>query len=64
MADGGGNSLDNYDLGRAGTHYARTVQGKKPQPPNSLPDPGLVFDTLLKARDVSGFIFLSLRNLF
>ena len=45
--------MEDYDRGRAGTHYARTVQGKQPQPPNALPDPGLVFDTLLKARDVS-----------
>jgi hypothetical protein len=52
-ADGGGNALDSYDRGRAGTPYARSVQGKQPQPLNALPDPGLVFDTLLKARDVS-----------
>ncbi|OBZ79068.1 Psi-producing oxygenase A [Grifola frondosa] len=35
----------------AGTPYARSVQNKHPLPPNILPDTGLVFDTLLKARD-------------
>ena len=40
------------DRGRARTPYARSVQGKYPQPSNNLPDPGLVFDSLLKARDV------------
>lgn len=52
-ADGGGNDMTNPDLGRAGTPYARSVQGKVPQPSNTMPDPGLVFDALLKARDVS-----------
>ncbi len=51
--DGFGNSVENPQLGRAGTPYARSVQGKHPLPSTSLPDPGLVFDTLLCARDVS-----------
>lgn len=51
-ADGGGNSLQSPDLGRAGQPYARSVQGKHPQPWNVMPDPGLVFDELLKADNV------------
>ncbi|KAJ6500909.1 heme peroxidase [Mycena sanguinolenta] len=52
-ADGGGNNLQIPQLGRAGTPYARSVQGKWCYSPTSLPDPGLIFDTLMKARDVS-----------
>lgn len=37
-------------LGRAGTPYARDVENKNPLPANALPDPGLVFDTLLRAK--------------
>lgn len=53
QADGGYNNVNFPDLGRAGTAYARTVQPKRPIDPRSLPDPGLVFDSLLKANDVS-----------
>ncbi|KAJ7448053.1 heme peroxidase [Mycena latifolia] len=49
-ADGGGNNLESPDLGRAGMPYARSVQGKWCIEPTSLPDPGLIFDTLMKAR--------------
>ncbi|SJL08734.1 related to Psi-producing oxygenase A [Armillaria ostoyae] len=49
--DGFGNCVENPELGRAGTPYARSVQGKHSLPSTSLPDPGLVFDTLLCARD-------------
>lgn len=52
-ADGGGNNPFSPDLGRAGQPYARSVQSKHPLPANTLPDPGQVFDALLKARDVS-----------
>jgi linoleate 10R-lipoxygenase len=52
QADGGMNNLHEPDMGRAGTRYARSVQSKKCIPASSLPDPGLIFDTLLKARDV------------
>ncbi|KNZ76883.1 Psi-producing oxygenase C [Termitomyces sp. J132] len=48
QADGGGNNLQYPDLGRAGTPYARSVQGKAGLPRTSLPDSGLVFDTILK----------------
>ena len=51
-ADGGGNDLANPDLGRAGTPYARSVQGKAGLPRSSLPDAGLVFDTILKRKGV------------
>ncbi|KAJ7078001.1 heme peroxidase [Mycena belliarum] len=51
QADGGGNNLQIPDLGRAGTPYARSVQGKWCTSPTSLPDPGVIFDTLMKARD-------------
>ncbi|KAI5117531.1 hypothetical protein M0805_004764 [Coniferiporia weirii] len=50
-ADGSGNNPLQPELGKAGLPYARTVQSKHPLPANVLPDPGLVFDTLLKARD-------------
>ncbi|KDQ11181.1 hypothetical protein BOTBODRAFT_114735 [Botryobasidium botryosum FD-172 SS1] len=50
-ADGGLNNIHEPDLGRAGTPYARSVQPKKCIHPSALPDPGLVFDTLMKAHD-------------
>lgn len=56
-ADGSGNNPLAPDLGKAGTPYARTVQAKHPTVRNTLPDTGLVFDTLLKARDVGFVIF-------
>jgi linoleate 10R-lipoxygenase len=52
-ADGGGNNIENPDVGRAGMPYARSVQGKAGLPRSSLPDPGLIFDTILKRKDVS-----------
>lgn len=51
-ADGSWNCLHDPNLGRAGTTYARSVQGKSGLPRHSLPDPGLIFDTILKRRDV------------
>ncbi|KDR73404.1 hypothetical protein GALMADRAFT_142500 [Galerina marginata CBS 339.88] len=50
QADGGANNLENHDLGRAGTPYARSVQGKAGLPRSSLPDAGLIFDTILKRK--------------
>jgi hypothetical protein len=47
-ADGSHNNVSVPDMGKAGTPYARSVQQSHPIPKNSLPDPGLVFDTLLK----------------
>ncbi|KAJ7785469.1 heme peroxidase [Mycena olivaceomarginata] len=52
QADGRGNNLQIPQLGQAGTPYARSVQGKWCYAPTSLPDPGVIFDTLMKARDV------------
>ncbi|KAG6877819.1 hypothetical protein C0993_003603 [Termitomyces sp. T159_Od127] len=51
-ADGGGNNHLNPDLGRAGMPYARSVQGKAGLPRTSLPDAGLVFDTILKRQGI------------
>lgn len=62
-ADGSGNNPEFPLLGKSGLPYARSVQGKHPLPDNILPDPGLVFDTILKARDVS-FLILYLTSLF
>ncbi|TFK65591.1 linoleate diol synthase [Pluteus cervinus] len=47
-ADGSFNNIEMPDLGKAGTTYARSVQQSHPLPQNQLPDPGLVFDTLLR----------------
>ncbi|KAF7370587.1 Heme peroxidase [Mycena sanguinolenta] len=52
-ADGGNNNVNMPEMGKAGTPYARSVQQTHPLPKHELPDPGLVFDTLLK-RD--GFV--------
>ena len=54
-ADGSGNNPLMPGLGKAGTPYARSVQSRHPLPANVLPDTGLVFDSLLKARNVSLF---------
>ncbi|QRW09811.1 heme peroxidase [Ceratobasidium sp. AG-Ba] len=45
---GGGNNIEEPDLGRAGTPYSRSVPQTHPLPLNELPDPGLLFDCLLK----------------
>jgi hypothetical protein len=50
QADGGGNNLQNPDLGRAGQPYARSVQPKWCTEASALPDPGLVFDSILKRK--------------
>ena len=55
-ADGSCNNMNMPNLGKARTPYARSVQNKFPLPLRSLPDPGEVFDALLKARDVSGHV--------
>ncbi|QRV95471.1 heme peroxidase [Ceratobasidium sp. AG-Ba] len=46
--DGGGNNIEEPDLGRAGTPYSRSVPQVHPLPLNELPDAGLLFDCLLK----------------
>ncbi|PPQ85481.1 hypothetical protein CVT25_006638 [Psilocybe cyanescens] len=50
QADGGANNIHTPDIGRAGTPYARSVQGKAGLPRTSLPDAGLIFDTILKRK--------------
>ena len=44
-------SLNNVNLphiGKAGHAYSRNVQGKNSMPQAELPDPGLIFEALLK----------------
>lgn len=58
-ADGSGNNVWRPALGQAGRPYARDVESTRPLPANVLPDPGDVFDALLKSRgDVSVFCAL------
>ncbi|KAF9257871.1 heme peroxidase [Marasmius fiardii PR-910] len=52
-ADGGNNNLLNPQIGRGGTPYARSVQGKWCYDTTALPDPELVFETLLKRRKIT-----------
>ncbi|KAF8603914.1 heme peroxidase [Ceratobasidium sp. AG-I] len=47
-ADGGGNNIEQPNLGRAGTAYSRSVPQTHPLPLSELPDPELVFECLLK----------------
>ncbi|QRV74358.1 heme peroxidase [Ceratobasidium sp. AG-Ba] len=47
-ADGGGNNLQQPDLGRAGLPYSRSVPQTHPLPISELPDPELIFECLLK----------------
>ena len=53
QADGGNNNILEPDLGRAGTRYSRSAQPRRVMPAHGLPDPGLVFDTLLRRKGVS-----------
>jgi linoleate 10R-lipoxygenase len=50
-ADGSGNNIGDPDMGKAGSTYSRSVQQSHPLSQRELPDPGLVFDTLLKRSD-------------
>ncbi|KAG8959793.1 hypothetical protein FRC00_001226, partial [Tulasnella sp. 408] len=47
-ADGSGNNVYKPDMGKAGSHYARSVQGRHPLPQTELPSASLIFDALLK----------------
>jgi hypothetical protein len=47
-ANGSGNNVALPSMGQAGTPYSRSVQQYHAIPQDTLPDPGLVFDTLLK----------------
>ena len=53
QADGGYNNILEPNFGRAGTRYSRSAQPKKARPDHVQPDPGLVFDTLLRRKGVS-----------
>ena len=48
MPDGSYNNVCDPTMGKAAEPYARSVQQQHALPNNMLPDPGLVFDTLLK----------------
>ena len=52
QADGGNNNILEPDFGRAGTRYSRSAQPRRCRPDHVLPDPGLVFDTLLRRKGV------------
>ena len=54
--DGSFNNPCLPDLGKAGTPYSRSVAQTHPLPRNELPDPGLVFDTLLKREKVRIYV--------
>lgn len=47
-ADGSNNNVDVPDMGKANTPYSRSVQSAHPLPPATMPDAGLLFDTLLR----------------
>ena len=47
-AHGSGNNVANPNLGKAGSPYTRSVSQTNSLPRHQLPDPGLVFDTLLR----------------
>ena len=47
-ADGSGNSLLNPTIGKAGTPYSRSCSGTRPLPVADLPDPGLVYDAIIR----------------
>ncbi|KAH8986848.1 linoleate diol synthase [Lactarius akahatsu] len=48
--DGSNNNISDPNMGKAAMPYARSVQQTHPIPRNTLPDAGLVFDTLLKRK--------------
>ena len=57
-ADGSYNNVDVPDMGKANMPYGRSVQQGHPLPQSSLPDAGLIFDTLLRRDNVSSlFVF-------
>lgn len=55
-ADGSNNNVDVPDMGKANTPYSRSVQSSHPLTPSTLPDAGLLFDTLLRRDEVSNQI--------
>lgn len=55
-ADGSNNNVNVPEMGKANTPYARSVQQSHPLPRSSLPDAGLIFDTLLRREKVGNLI--------
>lgn len=53
--DGSNNSFSVPDMGRSFTPYSRSCSGTRPLPAYELPDPGLVFDMLIR-RDKVRFV--------
>lgn len=51
--DGSGNSLAVHDMGRSFTPYSRSCTSLRTLPAFELPDPGLVFDMLIRRDTVS-----------
>ena len=47
-ADGSGNNVSIPDMGKAGMPYSRSVQATHPLVASELPDPDLIFHSLLK----------------
>lgn len=58
-ADGSGNNVTDPNLGKAGEPYARSVSQSKPLAHHQMPDPGLIFDTLLRRDKVRAHILSS-----
>jgi hypothetical protein len=58
-ADGSGNSLSNPNLGKSFTPYSRSCSTTRSISDDQLPDPGLIFDTLLRRghNDASSSIY-------
>jgi linoleate 10R-lipoxygenase len=68
-ADGSGNSRLDPDMGKSGTSYSRSCTNVHPLPVNELPDPGLVYDMLIRRDKVraifpSGEMSIHVRTLF
>lgn len=57
-ADGSNNNVHNPELGKSGTPYGRSVQQVHPMPAYQLPDPSLIFDSLMK-RDKVCYRYIS-----
>jgi hypothetical protein len=57
--DGSYNNICDPSMGKAELPYARSVQQTHPLPRNTLPDAGLVFDSLLKRKKVETLVILT-----
>lgn len=54
-ADGSGNSRLEPDMGKSGTPYSRSCSSTTNISNSELPDPGLIFDLLIKRDEVCLF---------